>query len=74
LSTQCLKSSSSANVRVQQTVNIRSLDVNPANLVTLANSINGIFQAIPASLESSLPMHGTNTVEETAYFLNLTIR
>jgi L-asparaginase len=60
-----------ARVKVEQIANISSTDITIAHWLTLAKRINEIF-ADPA-VAGVVVTHGTNTIEETAYFLNLTV-
>jgi L-asparaginase/Glu-tRNA(Gln) amidotransferase subunit D len=62
-----------ARVRVEQVSNVASPDITIADWLTLANRINGIFRDDP-SVAGVVVTHGTSTLEETAYFLNLTVR
>jgi L-asparaginase len=62
-----------ARVKVEQIANISSTDITTAHWLMLAARINAIFDADP-SVAGVVLTHGTNTIEETAYFLNLTVK
>jgi L-asparaginase len=62
-----------ANVRVEQIVNVASQDMALDTWLTLSNRINRIF-AGDAKVAGIVITHGTSTMEETAYFLNLTVK
>jgi len=62
-----------ANVKVEQIVNVASYDLTLENWITLANRINEIF-ANDSTVAGIVVTHGTSTLEETAYFLNLTVK
>jgi L-asparaginase len=62
-----------ADVRVEQIVNVRSSDLTIGNWLTLAKRIQAILKETPA-VAGFVVTSGTNTLEETAYFLNLTVR
>ena len=62
-----------ASVKVEQIVNVSSTDITIDNWLTIANRINAIFRDDP-KVAGVVITHGTNTLEETAYFLNLTVK
>ena len=62
-----------ANVKVEQIINVGSPDITLDNWLTLANRINAIF-AGDSTVAGVVITHGTSTLEETAYFLNLTVK
>jgi L-asparaginase len=62
-----------AKVKVEQIVNVSSSDITLDNWLTIAHRINKIFADDP-SVAGIVVTHGTNTLEETAYFLNLTVK
>jgi L-asparaginase len=62
-----------ADVRVEQIVNVRSSDLTIENWLTLAKRIDAILKETPA-VAGFVITSGTNTLEETSYFLHLTVR
>ena len=57
----------------EQFLNLGSTDVTPEHWLALAKRINQIFSEDPAAAGVAVT-HGTATLEETAYFLNLTVK
>ncbi|MCX6605180.1 MAG: asparaginase [Acidobacteria bacterium] len=62
-----------AEVKVEQIANVGSANITITHWLTLANRINQIFETEPTTAGVVIT-HGTNTMEETAYFLNLTVK
>ena len=62
-----------ARVKVEQIANVGSPDITIEHWMTLAKRINRIFAEDP-EVAGVVVTHGTNTLEETAYFLNLTVK
>lgn len=62
-----------ADVVSEQLINVGSTDVQPAHWLKLARRINEIFREDPEASGVAIT-HGTATLEETAYFLNLTVK
>ena len=62
-----------AEVRPEQLLNVGSASVTPAHWLELARRINQIFDQDPQAAGIAVT-HGTATLEETAYFLNLTVK
>jgi L-asparaginase len=62
-----------ASVKVEQIVNVASQDLTVDNWLTIAKRINRIF-ADDSKVAGIVITHGTSTLEETAYFLNLTVK
>ncbi len=62
-----------ARVEVLDHVRIGSSSMNPKVWIGLANAINKIFETEP-EVAGIVVTHGTQTTEETSYFLNLTVK
>ena len=62
-----------ADVRSEQYMNVGSTEVGPAHWLGLVKRINQVFREDPDAAGVAIT-HGTATMEETAYFLNLTVK
>ncbi len=61
-----------ANIKVEQVVNVNSSNLTTADLLKLSKRINKTLE--DPNVAGAVVTHGTNTLEETAYFLNLTVK
>lgn len=62
-----------ASVRAEQFLNVNSGEITPAQWLSLARRVNAILREDPVAAGVAIT-HGTATLEETAYFLNLTVK
>jgi len=62
-----------ANLRAEQFSNVYGGEVSPEQWPALARRVNAIFREAPETA-GIVVTHGTSTLEETAYFLNLTVK
>ena len=62
-----------AEVRAEQYLNLGSADLLPSHWLELAKRINQVFRKDQEAAGVAIT-HGTATLEETAYFLNLTVK
>ena len=61
-----------AQIEAIQVCNVNSDDITAEIWLTLANTINSL--AADPAIRGFVVTHGTDTMEETAYFLNLTVK
>lgn len=62
-----------ARLEVEEVIRVGSSSITVENWLTLARRINEIFASEP-EVKAIVVTHGSNTVEETAYFLSLTVK
>ena len=61
-----------ANIEVIQVCNVNSDDITSKEWIKIANTINELSKN--DNVDGFVIAHGTDTMEETAYFLNLTVK
>ena len=62
-----------AEIEAEDIVSVRSIDLSTKDWIGMARRINQIFEQEP-DLSGVVVTHGTATLEETAYFLHLTVK
>jgi L-asparaginase len=62
-----------ARLEVEEVIRVGSSSITVENWLTLARRINEIFAKEP-EVKAVVVTHGSNTVEETGYFLSLTVK
>ena len=61
-----------ANISGEQVANIDSSNMTDQVWLTLANKVNSLLSS--SNVDGIVITHGTDTMEETAYFLNLVVK
>src|SRR5277367_2883009 len=61
-----------ANIKGEQVANVGSQDMSFSIMLTVAKRINELLPT--AGVDGIVVTHGTDTMEETAYFLNLVVK
>ena len=62
-----------AAITVEEVTRVGSSQITPAHWLTLANRINALFRDDRA-LKGIVITHGTDTLEDTSFFLHLTVK
>jgi L-asparaginase type II len=62
-----------AGITVEEVTRVGSSQMTPAHWLALAKRINALYRADP-ELRGIVITHGTDTLEETSFFLNLVVR
>ena len=62
-----------ADIRVEEMARVGSSQITPSHWLAFAKTINAVYRDDRA-LRGIVITHGTDTLEETAFFLNLTVR
>ena len=62
-----------AAITVEEVTRVGSSQITPAHWMTLATRINGLFRE-DRTLKGIVVTHGTDTLEDTSFFLHLTVK
>lgn len=62
-----------ANIRVERIANVGSTRIGETELLSMANRANDLLSRTDSAVAGIVVTHGTTSLEETAFFLNLTV-